>query len=181
MIVIARKMAGVILLGTFVACSIGIATGAHAQYREKVGIEEAEPALAKIRARVEAKYASTGRLCGSSALTNDHPFSMLEPQYYAAESTKAQLEAEKKQNTGFHCLGIGPRDLGSGKDMFSYESDGTHFVARAFRAYLYDPEGALPRWEIVGEVVDGKLVVTPVHRIAPGGPTFVGHPSTALY
>ena len=180
MILTARKIAGGFLLASFLAFTVGLAMVERAQYRAKIGIDEAEPALTTIGLRAEAMYVAKGKLCPSSALTSDHPFSTFAWDY-APKAARASFVAGKAEQTGFACLGISPTALGNGKDMFSYESYGTGFVARAFTSYLYDPGGTLPRWEIRGEVVDGRLVIAPIERLAPGGPTFLGHPSQALY
>lgn len=167
-----RRTAGATLLLSLAGLVLAIVAAVRHQYRDHSGIAEAEAGLTVILDRVESSYERSGRLCGSSRLELSHGFGI--PSYLSA-SEQATVDAERDGNTGFACLGLS--DLGESRDMFSYESDGTSFRARAFRAYLFDPEGVLPRYEVSGRIEGGRLVVDrKVRRIGPGGPRFLGHP-----
>lgn len=172
-----RKTVGVIMLLSFFSCSAGMAAIERTIYRYKSGDAESEPALEVIRAHVEAAYAKNGKLCDSSIAQDPNPFVDTGDEHYLARATRAERAAEREQNAGFFCLGIGPNDIVPGENAYWYASNGTVFSVRAFRSELYDPNGTLPQWEIDGEVVDGKLVVdSRIHRLPGGGPTFPGHP-----
>lgn len=91
---------------------------------------------------------------------------------------QAAAREEARRNVGFHCLGVEPGGQSWGRDNVTYESSGDRVVVRAFRSYLYDPDGVLDRYERRGFIVSKRLVMDPrSHRVPPGGATFPGHPS----
>jgi hypothetical protein len=106
-------------------------------------------------------------------------------QPYRDEAAIREDELERSRNAGFYCLRVEPVRLEPGKDMFTYEVDatGTRFTLRAFRSYLYDPDGTLPRFERRGMIDSrGKLVIDRrLYRVAPGGRVFNGHPGEGRY
>lgn len=174
-VVATRRTAGAIILLSLGWLAFTIVAAVRYQYRDHSGIAEAEAGLAAILERVESSYERSGHLCGSSRLELSHGFG---GRSYLSAAEQATVDTERDANVGFACLGLS--DLGQSRDMFSYESDGTTFRARAFRAYLFDPGGVLPRYEVSGRIDEGKLVVDRrVRRIEPGGPRFLGHPSEA--
>lgn len=173
-VVAARKSAGALLLLSLGGLALAIGTGVRHEYREHSGRNDAEEGLSVILDHVASSYGRRGRLCGSSKLDLADGYRFT----YLSEREQADVDAERDADVGFACLGVNA--LPSNRDMYSYESDGTTFRARAFRAYLFDPSGVLPRYEIGGRVEGGRLVVDPrIHRIAPGGPRFLGHPDAA--
>jgi hypothetical protein len=165
-----------------VACLGTLAFAGHLA-RSASGEDEAEMGLTILVKHVESSYARrNGKLCGSSLLTDDHPLGWRR-MFSDREIYREQDEAEARADTGFHCLRVDLQAIGTGKDSFTYEvsESGDRFVLRAFRAYLYDPDGALPRFERRGEVRSGKLIIDrKLYRVAPGGPEFNGHPNDSL-
>lgn len=173
-VVATRRTAGAILLLSLGWLVFTIVAAVRYQYREHSGIADAEAGLSVILDHVESSYAKRAELCASSKLELPHGFRL----GYLSAAEQASMDAERDANAGFACLGV--LDLPPSREMYSYESDGTSFRARAFRAYLFDPGGRLPRYEVSGRIEGGKLVVDRrVRRIEPGGPSFLGHPSEA--
>lgn len=142
-----------------------------------LGSRESEEALAELLTHVEAAYARDKRLCGSSLFESTDTLGA-SLALYAETGRNEPMEAEISRHVGFACLGVSNLANGyDGKNAYTYESDGTHFVLRGFRAYLYDPNGRIPRFERRGELRDGRLVIDPMlYEISPGGPSFKGHP-----
>lgn len=172
-------------IGLFVALGLGVVVCVAFLWnslRVASGEAEAAAGLSVLVEDVTRAYARDGKLCPSSLVDDSDPFSYRtwSLQYRSAAQNNADA-LERAHNAGFYCLRTDPQKLPSGKDMFSYDVDatGTHFTLQAFRAYLYDPDGALPRFERRGQIdTEGKLVIDrTLHRVAPGGPRFKGHPS----
>lgn len=170
-LVATRQTAGALLLLSLGGLAVAIVAAVRHEYRAHSGRAEAEAGLAIILDHVESSYEKRGRLCDSSKLDLADGYRFT----YLSEMEQAAVDAERDANVGFACLGV--HALPESRDMFSYESDGATFRARAFRAYLFDPGGELPRYEVGGRVEGDRLVVDrTVNRIGPGGRRFLGHP-----
>ena len=169
-----RNVMGIVLLAGLALFAGLSATGAYALWRTSAGIAEAEPNLEILTQHAVDAFQRRGALCGSSRFASHEPFGEAS---WTMDSYEAKLAtAEERDDVGFHCLGVERTTLSSGQDGYVYEATKDTFVVRAFRAYLYDPAGKLPRYERRGRVVAGRIEVdSSLYRVEPGGERFPGH------
>jgi hypothetical protein len=187
---IGRMLGGIAMLGLFMVFFGEVAWMAdrwRSARENAFGTQEATTVLERMAKRVGESYERDHKLCGSSLVESPHPLAQFERGI--GENTERLVDEEVRRNTGFHCLGI---QLGASRGIFgesyyprngyTYESDGTRFVLRGFRSYLYDPNGVIPRYEVRGEIREGRLFVDPTtYEVAPGGDSFLGHPDRPVY
>lgn len=167
---------GWVLGGAMGLSLTGVVAVAWKMKRDASGETDAEAVFAAMVPAVERAFARDGHLCGPSLVESQSPFSF--GGYRDDAAAQAAAGEEARRNVGFHCLGVEPGRQAWGRDNATYESSGDRVVVRAFRSFLYDPDGVHDRYERRGVVVAGRLVMDPwSHRVPAGGPTFPGHPS----
>ena len=159
------RLLGWLLLVLLASLLTGIVWGARHEQREKSGATDAEADLALILDHVERALQS-GRSCAPSRISSEEPLGWV----MTIDANGEEWQREIREKSGFACLGLSSSELRSTRNAYSYEVDQGRIIVRAFRAYLYDPDGVLPRYERRAVIENGRLVRDPkLHRLPPGG------------